>query len=91
MLSHPWHRKVLAALISFCGAHVTSAQVLLSVDVASFDVIASSQREHGEEDEAKMPDVLSRTLGQLLSGHLLVIPRTSFHDRAVQLDPLLYL
>ena len=94
------------------GQHVTSARVLLSVDVASFDVVVGSQREHDEEDEAKMLHVLSLTLDdqvvtfvqidqlldRLLPGHLLLVPclglpklRQSFHDRAVQLDPLLYI
>ena len=43
------------------GQHVALARVLLSVDVASFDVIVSSEREHGEEDEGRMHDILSRT------------------------------
>ena len=45
------------------GQHVAPARALLSVDVASFDVIVSSEREHGEEDEARMQDILSRTPG----------------------------
>ena len=44
------------------GQHVASAQVVLGVDVASFDAIASLQRELGEEDEATMLDVLFRNL-----------------------------
>ena len=43
--------------------HVTSARVVLSVDVAIFDVDVWLIRELGEEDEARMPDVLTRTLG----------------------------
>ena len=70
------------------GQRVTFARVLVSVDVASFYVIVGQRREHGEEDEARMLDVLSRTLDdqveasvradqlldQLLPGHLLLVP-----------------
>ena len=70
------------------GQHVTSAQVLLSVDVADFDVTVCLRRELGEGGEARMPGVLSRNLGdqekasvqanqlldRLLPGHLLLVP-----------------
>ena len=45
------------------GQHVASAHVLLGVDVASFDLVVGSQRELGEEAEARKLDILFRTLG----------------------------
>ena len=68
--------------------HVTFARVLLSVSVAGSDVTVRLRRELGEEDEAKMLDVLSLILGdrveapvqvdhlldRLLPGHLLLLP-----------------
>ena len=45
------------------GQHKTSARALLSVDVECFVVVGRSQREYDEEDEVRILDVLSRTLG----------------------------
>ena len=44
------------------GQLATSAQVLVEVDVASFDVVVRLQRGHGEEDKARTLDVTFRTL-----------------------------
>ena len=77
---------------------VASAQVLLAVDVADFDVVVGLQHELGEEVEAKMLDVLSRTLGgpkevsvqvdqlldRLLPTHLFLFPRLHLPEHRQQ-------